>query len=206
MIHYPLEALASAGISEIAVIVGYQSEIVIEALKATHPNLSFIFNEHFDGENALSIYAARSFVGDDPFIVCMGDHPIAPELLSCLVSNHQEHNILCVDTKAWHPSQTNDATRVLVDSGKYILKLGKELKDWNATDTGVFQMTCDVFPAIEHLMGEQGDSVGISDVVRLLGDKGQPFATCDVSGNFWADVDTLEDYQSIDRFLSENHG
>ena len=55
-------------------------------------------------------------------------------------------------------------------------------------------------------MCEQGDSVGISDVVRLLGDRGQPFATCDVSGNFWADVDTYEDYQSIDRFLSEIHG
>ena len=43
----------------------------------------------------------------------------------------------------------------------------------------------------------------ISQVVRSFGHSGDPFATCDVSGMFWADVDTYEDYTAVDAILSE---
>ena len=48
--------------------------------------------------------------------------------------------------------------------------------------------------------------VSITDVVRLMGAVGQPFSTCDASGMFWADVDTVEDYRSTDRLLRERYG
>jgi hypothetical protein len=55
-------------------------------------------------------------------------------------------------------------------------------------------------------MRRQGLDVSISDVVTFMGANGNPFASCDVSGMFWADVDTLEDYLSIDILLKEMHG
>ena len=202
LIHYPIHALRSAGISEIAVVVGYKRAAVESTLSEMYPGLTFLFNEDHDGGNALSIAVARDFMQDDPFVVCMGDHTIDPGIVQRLVSQSWAGCVLCIDSAAWSPSQLDDATRVTTDIGGFISQIGKDLKVWTAVDTGVFQMTQRVFPAIDHLMRGQGNDVSITDMVRYLGGSGHPFATCDVSGSFWADVDTLEDYQAIAGLLN----
>lgn len=205
LIRYPLNALWYAGISEIAVVVGYRSKEIVEALRKTYKGPTFVTNEHYDGGNALSVHATRQFVGDDSFVVCMG-HPIGLGLVRRLLSQWQKDCVLCVDPDARRPSQINDGTRVMVDPEAYIVSIGKGLEVWNAIDTGVFMMTKEVFPAIEHLMEEQGISVSITDVVRHMGDAGHPFVTCDVRGHFWADIDTPEDFESVDNLLKGKHG
>ena len=205
MIQYPLDALGLAGVSDIAVVVGYQHRKVIEALGPSYPHVTFIYNQHYLGGNALSVYAARYFVKNEPFVVCMGDHPISPDITRHLLSQYREGCVLCVDPEAWHPSQINDGTRVLVAPGGYVVSIGKDLKVWNATDTGVFKMTEEFIWAVERLMKKQGVQVSITDAVRSIENTGRVFSTCDVGGMFWADVDTLEDYQSIDRLLRESN-
>ena len=206
LIHYSLEALRLAGISDIAVVVGYRPTRVQATLSETHPYLTFIYNEHYAGGNALSLYAARSFADDGPFVLCMGDHLIEPDLVQCLLDDPGEDCVLCVDQTARHASQISDATRVMVDTEGYIRSIGKDLEVWNAVDTGVFKMTGQVFGAVEALMYTMGTQVGISDVVSLMGRQGLPFATCDVSGMLWADVDTPEDYESVNSLLRESYG
>ena len=205
LIHYSIDALRLAGISDIAVVVGYMAERVEEALAETHPYLTLIRNEDYHGGNALSVYAARSFAGDEPFVVCMGDHPIGPEIVERLLADHEDDPLICVDPAARHPSQTNDATRVMVDSSGYIAAIGKALEVWNAIDTGVFMMSGDFFPAAERLIASYEDQVSLTNVVRAMGYDGSPFATCDVAGMFWADVDTQEDYESVEGLLMEEY-
>ena len=152
LIHYSLEALKQAGVSDIAIVAGYQANKLLGALARTHPEVQTIFNGHYAGGNALSVYTARSFVEDEPFIVCLGDHPISPEIVHSLMSsrNHSGYCILCIDIDARHPFQLNDATRVLVDDARYITSMGKQLKAWNAIDIRVFMMTPEVFPVLDH--------------------------------------------------------
>ena len=138
---------------------------------------------------------------DEPFVLCMGDHPISPRIVESLLSEGGDGSILCVDQKASHASQTNDATRVLLSAAGDIATIGKDLKIWDAIDTGVFRMTGDFFLAVEHLMETAGNAVNITDVVSYMGAEGSPFSVCDVSGMFWADVDTLEDYEAIEGLL-----
>ena len=206
LIQYSIDALRIAGIHDIGIVVGYQSDRVLDALTETHPYLTFIYNEDYEGGNAISIYSARTFVANDPFVVCMGDHPIGPEIIESLLSCRQEGCVLCVDLHAWHPSQISDATRVQVSPDGTISRIGKGLGVWNAIDTGVFRMTEEVFPAMERLIEGLGAEVTITDVVRSMAANGRPFSTCDVSGYFWADVDTPEDYRSTDRLLRLRDG
>jgi len=206
LIDYPLEALRTAGISDVGVVIGYRSARMRQGLWAIEPRLTFLHNENYTAGNAVSLFAARPFVMDEPFVLCMGDHTISPVIVQKLMADTREECTLCVDYKAWHPAQVGDATKVMVERDGYISEIGKHLDIWNAVDTGVFMMTADVFPVIEKLIDLQGPETTISDLVTHMGKRGQPFATRDVSGMFWADVDTPEDYESVDFLLKERAG
>ncbi len=82
-----------------------------------------------------------------------------------------------------------------------MVEIGKDLRWWNAVDTGIFRLDPVVFEATDYLMRTEGRGLELSQVVRLFTDEKDPFATCDVNGLFWADVDTLEDYRAVERLM-----
>jgi len=202
LIHYPISALRLAGVEEITVVVGHNAVKVERFLSELYPEIRFLYNANYRWGNALSIGVVRVFVEDNPFVVCMGDHPISNRIVENMLSSSWNGTVLCVDPEATQPAQLNEATRVLVNDDGYIVRIGKDLQLWNAIDTGVFKMTPDVFPVIDLLTNRQGMNIGISDVVRHMCVNGWPFSTCDVEGEFWSDVDTLDDYVAIKRMMN----
>ena len=201
IITYPIDALVAAGISDISIVVGYRANEITGYLKEQYPNLNFSHNEDYDGDNAVSVFAAHSFIGDDPFVLAMGDHLISPSIVTTLLSTRNINRALCVDSESNSASQLNDGTRVMADSMGRIIEIGKELKDWQSIDTGVFMMDAEVLYNIKYLMKHNGTRVSISEVVQHMADTGRHFQICDVSGQFWADVDTIEDHDSVSNLL-----
>ena len=206
LISYPLEALASQGITDIAIVVGYRARQVTEVLQGWAPrgcSLEFGHNPDYEGGNALSLRVARDFVGDDPFVLCMGDHIIEPALVSMLLAARPAAATLVVDSEASLESQLNDATRVLVDGDNRLVRIGKRLRTWNAVDTGVFRFAPDVFSTVDDLYGRRGDSLELSEVMRFLAAHDPHVDTCDASGLFWTDVDTVDDYRSAEQQVEQ---
>ncbi len=206
LISYPLEALASRGVTDIAIVVGYRARQVTEALQSWAPrdcSLEFVHNPDYEGGNALSLRVAREFVGDEPFILCMGDHIIEPALVSMLLAARPAAATLVVDSEASLDSQLNDATRVLVDGDSRLMRIGKGLSTWNAVDTGVFRFSPDVFSTVDDLYGRRGDGLELNDVMQFLAARDPHVDTCDVSGLFWTDVDTVEDYRSAEQQVEQ---
>ena len=201
IITYPIDALVAAGISDISVVVGYRADMVINNIEKLYPSINFSYNKDYDGDNAISVFAARSFVGDDPFVLAMGDHLISSSLVTTLLSDSTINRTLCVDSESKNESQVNDGTRVMTDSKGRIIEIGKDLKNWQSIDTGLFMMDSEVLDNIKYLITRQGKRVTISEVVQHMADNGRHFQTCDVSGQFWADVDTEEDHDSFTALL-----
>jgi len=196
LIGYPIEALAAAGIRDIAIVVGYLGDNVIEALGNGSDfgvMLQYIYNPDYLGENAISVYKVVEWVQGEPVVLCMGDHVIDGEIVNRLLDRQVFNETLCVDYTPAHHHEVAEATKVTVDSAGCIKDIGKDLVYWDALDTGVFLLTENFFEALHELVQHHGTEVTISDVTRLLIGRGHPFDTCDVSGCFWADVDTTED-------------
>lgn len=200
LISYPIEALVSAGITEIAVVVGYQAPTVMAELgdgSRFGGRLKYVVNPHYWGGNALSVRCLKQWTAGEPFVLCMGDHIIEPALVSRLLATSFITETLCVDLALREGYQAAEATKVLVDARGCIQRIGKELISWNALDTGAFLLTHRFIEAIEELFPERGFAVEISDVIRWLVSRGHRFATCEVTGCFWADVDTEEDFNLV---------
>lgn len=202
LILYPVEALASCGIEEIAVVVGYEAEAVQEALGdggGLGVRLEYLHNPYYRGGNALSVLMADSWVGDEPFVLCMGDHVIERELVSRLLEMPAVRETLCVDRVPRYCSDIEEATKVQLDSMGFITRIGKRLVQWDAVDTGVFLLTQRFIQVVRELISQVGMSLEISEVVKSIASSEEGFTTCDVTGLFWADMDTWEDLYTVSR-------
>lgn len=201
LLDYTLEAFLAVGITELVLVVGYKEEMIrawVGDGRRYGAQVTYVYNPDYDLENAISLYAAREAVPDQPFILSMADHMISPQILTHLLAMEDEHDTLCIDRLAQASPQVNDATRVWVDEAGFITRIGKEIEPWNAVDTGVFLFTPCVFDAISHLLHLQDGGCGISDAVTWLIERGPGMRACDVSGAFWMDVDTLEDLRYVE--------
>ena len=203
LITYPLAALISEGITDIAVVVGYRARQVMDTLPPWVPDarIEFIYNPAYLGGNAVSLGAARDFVGDEPFVLCMGDHIIHGNVVAGLLAAHDALVVLGIDSAASLDSQLNDATRVLVDDDGRLLRIGKGLETWNAVDIGVFRLRPEIFVTLDRLYERHGDELELNDLMQFLASHAPPVATCDVDGLYWTDVDTVEDYRSAEETL-----
>lgn len=196
LISYPIKALAAVSITDIAIVIGYLGDKVIEVLGNGNDfgvKLQYIYNPDYLGGNAVSVYKAREWVQGEPVILCMGDHLIDGEIVKCLLDKQTRNETLCIDYAPAHHHQLAEATKVTVDGAGCIKNIGKDLAYWDALDTGVFLLTENFFRALDELIQNHGTNVEISDVIRFLISRGHRFDTCDVSGCFWADLDTEED-------------
>lgn len=200
LISYPIEALAAAGIGEIAIVVGYLADKVTQALgdgSSFGVKLQYIFNPDYLGGNAISVYKAKDWAQGDPIVLCMGDHLIEPKLVRHLVDRLTLTETLCIDYTPAKHLQLAEATKVAVDSAGYISDIGKDLVYWNALDSGVFLLTENFFQALDELIPRLGIDIEISDVICFMVSRGHRFNTCSVSGYYWADVDTPEDLNVV---------
>jgi len=196
LISYPIEALVAAEISEIAIVVGYLADKVLETLgDGSHfgVDLQYILNPDYFGGTAISVNKARGWTQGEPFILLMGDHLIERRVVKHLLDRETSADILCIDYTPAKHLQLDEATKVILDSDSCIRDIGKNLIYWDAIDTGVFLLTNNFFQALDELVPELGVDVEISDVIRFLVQDDYRFKTCDVSGSFWVDVDTERD-------------
>ncbi|TET33052.1 MAG: hypothetical protein E3J72_17885 [Planctomycetota bacterium] len=193
-----------AGLSDFHVVTGYNGEKVRHFLdefsRKRNIELTHIINEEWSKGNGLSVLAAKDLL-NEKFILLMGDHVFDESILVRLkderISEHEV--ILAVDygIDANTLIDIDDVTKVLV-GGDRISDIGKDIKKYNAYDTGIFLCTPAIFGAIEQ-SAASGDT-SLSGGIRILAEKGQVRAF-DIRNNFWIDVDDEEALRKARRKL-----
>lgn len=203
LIEYTIDSFAQAGIRELVIVVGYRGKMIARELgdgSRYGLKVSYTPNPCYEGGNGTSLFAARLSLIDKAFVLAMADHMIASSMLRRLLARKKADNTLCVDRSAKTPPQVKEATKVWVNEAGLITRIGKDLKHWNAIDTGVFLFTPRIFPIVADLMQERDGRCTVTDAVRrLIGQK--DMQACDVSGAFWMDVDTPDDLRYVEKLL-----
>lgn len=187
--------LADAGVERVGVVVGFRRDLICSALDSEldyvrrNIQIDVIDNPEYEKSNGLSVLAARpSF--DGPFLLSMADHvydqSLAETAAGADMATADLH--LCVDYRIDEIYDMPDATKVVTEE-KRIVRIGKELEDFDCVDCGVFAVSPALFDELEAVRREQGDC-SLSNGVEGLARRGRA-RVLDIGDAFWQDVDTV---------------
>lgn len=206
------------GVEHVAVVIGYRGHMISEYLYSMTSVLDYpitlIYNPEFEKANGISIHVARDWIESisaSHFICTMSDHVYSSSFYQDAIekfghiSQDMSQLILVVDKPGAHNSfiDLDDVTRVLVensDTNKLkILNVSKLLDDYNYFDTGFFILGNSVFDTLDECIAQDKNS--ISDLVNFLASQGKSYAL-DLTGQFWNDVDTPDDFMVVQQQLN----
>jgi len=190
-----LDNLKAAGISEIIVVIGYQGHVLQEALGDGSEHglkISYVKNPDWDKPNGLSVLAASKAVGDRNFILSMSDHLFESESVKKLLEFPLESDsaVVAIDQNIAGIHDIDDAMKLQTrqDNSRYLItRMDKSLDEYDSVDCGLFKGTPGLFRALAHAAekGKQSLSYGCEELIA----KDKMYG-CDITGEFWIDVDT----------------
>jgi choline kinase len=205
---YTLEALATAGVSDVVVVTGYREEQVRAGLRraaARGTKLTFVTNHRFEAGASLSLRAARPACGTDPFLLVMSDHLLSESLICRLLRQARLArpgvSLVAADSCPRDAIYADEATKLAIDGGGYVTAIGKDLAAWSAFDTGAFFIAPAAWEAVDSAPEDCELSVIFAALARQ-----RRLGAADVSGAFWYDVDTADDLAAASVLLAAAAG
>jgi choline kinase len=192
LLSYSLEAISSAGISTVYLVVGYENERVIAQAKQLippHINASFILNRDWQKQNGISLLAAAAHVSA-PFLLTMGDHVFDDTVFDCLLDNFEPDLLnIAIDRKLDSIVDLDDAMK-LQTRGNKVTAIGKNLRSYDAIDTGLFVCPSDIFTYLERAKSIDGKSdCSLANGIELMAADSKVHGI-DIGSGRWHDIDT----------------
>ena len=192
LLSYTMEALSSAGIRTAHLVVGYESERVIAEAKQLippHISASFIENRDWRKQNGISLLAAVGHVSA-PFLLTMGDHLFDDTIIDCLLDNFEPGVLnIAIDRKLDLIVDLDDAMKIQT-RGNNVTGIGKNLRTYDAIDTGLFICPAEIFAYLEQAKAiNGGNDCSLANGIGLMAidDKVRGI---DIGGGRWHDIDT----------------
>lgn len=198
-----LDKCGEAGIEKVHIVVGHMADELTARIKEweVKPAVEFIYNPRYELSNGVSLHCG-ALRCSGPFVLLMSDHLFQLQNLTGLLERGLQGDsaVLAVDSKIQQVFDLDDATLVLRD-GDRILKIGKQLTDYNSVDTGMFLMSGDVATILTALIEEKGDA-SISDVMTRFIEEDR-MGAFDVGDGVWQDVDDPDMLVQAERLVGE---
>jgi len=203
LIKHTLELFNRKGISNIAIVTGYQEKYIHQALEGFQ--YARFYNPFFRVANSISsVWFARDFLtaGDDVLIM-NGDVYMEESILDVLL-NEDSSPVLLGDS-----SRIEDADYRFQWQGNELKKYGKELSNEETTGeyVGIAKLKQqDVMPfrqSVIDAVSSEDYGCWWEDILYRTINEGKSVYINNISGKFWAEVDYIEDYQRIKDFVEK---
>jgi len=204
VINYTLEALRQAGICDIGVVVSPNVEEEFKAALGDGSRwgvrLSYILQERPKGL-AHAVGCAREFVGDEPFLVYLGDNLLENGVRDLVEEFKGEPSGVALllaeveDPKSFGVARLEDGQ---------IVELVEKPQDppSNLAVVGVYLFDRHIFEAIEEIAPSQRGELEITDAIQKLIERGHRVRPHLVRG-WWKDVGRPEDMIDANRLILE---
>ncbi|NJD98236.1 CDP-alcohol phosphatidyltransferase [Thermococcus sp. LS1] len=189
ILYRTMKLLSNEGVKRFVIITNeHYVELYREFIEKHGFNAEFVTNPAPERGNGYSLHLARGKVSGR-FVLVMSDHVYSEAFVREAVKGKG----LIADRKpGW--ADVGEATKVKVENGK-VARIGKDLEEWDAVDTGFFVLEEDIFEVTSSLVAEKG-SFELREVVERA-----KLKVTFVDGLPWVDVDTPKDVKRARRML-----
>lgn len=194
MIEWVIISVKKAEIKDILVVVGYLGEKIKRFLgdgTRYGVKIKYVKNNRWKLGNGVSAYIAKKYLREN-FMLLMSDHVFDPKILFDLKNFDIEADecALCVDAGMKYVFDIDDATKVKVVGDK-IVDIGKDLKEFNGVDMGIFLCSPEIFRFLKRNI--QKGSYTLTESIKDMAEQDKMKAYCiDDDEFFWMDIDTFE--------------
>ena len=210
LIAHVIENAVQAGVNDFVVVTGYEATVLEAYLHDLGPELGVsirtVYNPDYEKPNGLSVFAAREEM-NQRFILSMCDHLMDPEMVLEMSKQQiaDDEVMLGIDTRLDNPYvDIEDVTRVRTEGG-LIKAIGKEMKHYNAFDTGIFLCSHGFFDALGK-SAREGD-FNISGGMMKLASMGKARVhdlAISTEKPVWIDVDSPEMFDLAEGYLAKD--
>ncbi len=187
ILYRTIHLLREQGIGEFVIVVnrwnGEAYRRFMERAFGNEIGWKLVMNDAPERENGYSLHIARRYV-DGEFVLTMADHVYSRKFVEEAFRSYRGSPSAVIDKNPLYVD-IREATKVLCSDGR-VLRVGKNLEEYEAVDTGFFFLNDEVFHITTSLASEA--VLPLSMVIEAS----KPDCM-EVSGQAWMDVDTRGD-------------
>ncbi len=190
ILEHILLSAKEAGIREFVIILGYKADVIRSSFSGDHRfAITWVENPDYHKDNGISLLKAQSVVSE-PFLLLMADHVFESQTAAALLRQRirKDEVMLAVDEKLNSIFDMDDATKVC-RMGDYIVDIGKQIRCYDAVDTGMFLCSPTLFQRLEAC--KINDNCSLSDGMRQMA-RERKFRAFDIGDGWWQDIDSPE--------------
>jgi len=203
VLFYAIETLLEAGIREIGIVVGETKGEIIKAVgngSRWGIKLTYIEQETPAGL-AHAVKVSRHFLGDEPFVMFLGDNIIKEGIKGFVEEYEREKpDALVLLSPSKHPEKFG----VAVVEGGRIVKLLEKPKPppSNLALVGCYILNHNIFSACREIKPSKRGELEITDAIQWLIDNGYRVSYHIIKG-WWKDTGMAEDLLEANRLVLE---
>jgi glucose-1-phosphate thymidylyltransferase len=204
VLFYGLEAIRDAGITDVGIVVGDTAAAIQEAVgdgSAFGLKVTYIRQDSPRGL-AHAVQVGRDFLGDDDFVMYLGDNFIVGGITSLVdefAAARPDAQIML--TRVTDPRQFGVAE---LDSTGEVASL-EEKPQQPRSDlalVGVYIFTAAVHEAVRHLAPSWRGELEITEAIQWLIDNGRKVRSTTITG-YWKDTGNVTDMLEVNRLVLE---
>jgi len=210
MSQYALEALKSAGITEIGIIIGdvYPTQVKEYYGDGSRfgVNITYIYQDHPHGI-AHAIGLCKEFIGNERFVVYLGDNILRKGLVEYKTKfESSETDAMILLCEVDEPSRFGIVEMDKSDSAKIKKIVEKPLETTSHLAViGIYFLTKKIFDIIDNLKPSGRGELEITEALQMLMDKGNKIEYDTVTG-WWKDTGTPEDILDANHLVLDSIG
>ena len=204
VLFYAIEAIKDAGIHEIGIVVGETKKEIFDAVgDGSDWDLKI---EYIEQESPLglahAVKVSKSFLGDDSFVMFLGDNLIKNGITSLVEEfNDRSPNAQILLAKVSNPEQFGVAQL----DGDRVVKLIEKPKEppSDLALVGVYMFDKSIWEAVESIEPSWRGELEITDAIQYLIEHGKTVEPHVIDG-WWKDTGKLEDMLEANRIILES--
>jgi len=190
IISFTLKALASAGINELLMVVGFKGEQIQSALGDGSEygfTIEYLRQPKWTG-TASAIDVAREAVGDEPFLALYGDLLVTQSCIDSVLEKARDNSKVMGIVHVGNPSEYGvveiEGDHVTRIREKPVAKVGREA--W--INSGIYVLDADIFRSIRSTPPSKRREYELTTSLQRIINEGQQVKAAVISRGDWMDI------------------